>query len=79
MGRAAREAVLRQVPLWRKQWALDFVIVNGENAPAVTVSHRLLPRLFSRPVLMSFPPEITFGTSRKFKAISTVKTACCGQ
>ena len=32
MGRAAREAVLRQVPLWRKQWALDFVIVNGENA-----------------------------------------------
>lgn len=32
VGRAAREAVLRQVPLWRKQWALDFVIVNGENA-----------------------------------------------
>ena len=32
MGRAAREAVLRQVPLWRKQWVLDFVIVNGENA-----------------------------------------------
>ncbi|MBL6786865.1 MAG: TIGR00282 family metallophosphoesterase [PS1 clade bacterium] len=32
MGRAAREAVLRQVPLWRKQWSLDFVIINGENA-----------------------------------------------
>ena len=32
MGRAAREAVLRQVPLWRKQWALNFVIVNGESA-----------------------------------------------
>ena len=32
VGRAAREAVLRQIPLWRKQWALDFVIVNGENA-----------------------------------------------
>ncbi|MEC8132624.1 MAG: YmdB family metallophosphoesterase, partial [Pseudomonadota bacterium] len=32
VGRAAREAVVRQVPLWRKQWALDFVIVNGENA-----------------------------------------------
>ena len=32
MGRAAREAVLRQVPLWRKQWGLDFVIINGENA-----------------------------------------------
>ena len=32
VGRAAREAVERQVPIWRKQYALDFVIVNGENA-----------------------------------------------
>jgi len=32
VGRAAREAVVRQVPIWRKQYALDFVIVNGENA-----------------------------------------------
>ena len=32
VGRAAREAVARQVPVWRTQHQLDFVIVNGENA-----------------------------------------------
>ncbi len=32
VGRAAREAVVRQVPMWRKQYGLDFVVVNGENA-----------------------------------------------
>ena len=32
VGRAAREAVARQVPVWRTQYDLDFVIVNGENA-----------------------------------------------
>ncbi|HCM83476.1 MAG TPA: metallophosphoesterase [Rhodospirillaceae bacterium] len=32
MGSAAREAVARQVPIWRQQWALDAVIVNAENA-----------------------------------------------
>ncbi len=32
VGRAAREAVIRQVPVWRSQYALDFVIVNGENS-----------------------------------------------
>ena len=32
VGRAAREAVVRQVPVWRTQHQLDFVIVNGENA-----------------------------------------------
>jgi len=32
VGRAAREAVMRQVPVWRKQMGLDFVIVNGENS-----------------------------------------------
>lgn len=32
VGRAAREAVMRQVPVWRSQYELDFVVVNGENA-----------------------------------------------
>lgn len=32
VGRAAREAVIRQVPVLRTQYALDFVIVNGENS-----------------------------------------------
>jgi 2',3'-cyclic-nucleotide 2'-phosphodiesterase len=32
VGRAAREAVMRQVPVWRTQYDLDFVVVNGENA-----------------------------------------------
>ncbi len=32
VGRAAREAVIRQVPVWRNQYQLDFVIVNGENS-----------------------------------------------
>ena len=32
MGRAAREAVIRQVPMLRTQYQLDFVVVNGENS-----------------------------------------------
>ena len=32
MGRAAREAVIRQVPMLRTQYELDFVVVNGENS-----------------------------------------------
>jgi len=32
MGSSGREAVLRQVPIWRREWNLDAVIVNGENA-----------------------------------------------
>lgn len=32
MGRAAREAVVRQVPMLRTQYKLDFVVVNGENS-----------------------------------------------
>ncbi len=29
VGRAAREAILRQVPMMRAQYELDFVVVNG--------------------------------------------------
>ena len=32
MGRAARGAVMRQVPMLRTQYGLDFVVVNGENS-----------------------------------------------
>lgn len=32
MGSGARAAVAQQVPVWRREWALDAVIVNGENA-----------------------------------------------
>ncbi len=32
MGRAGRTAVTERVPGLRKDWALDFVVVNGENA-----------------------------------------------
>jgi 2',3'-cyclic-nucleotide 2'-phosphodiesterase len=32
IGRAGRAALLEQVPLLRERWALDFVVVNGENA-----------------------------------------------
>lgn len=32
MGRAAREAVMQTVPELRRSHALDFVVVNGENA-----------------------------------------------
>lgn len=32
VGRGAREAVIRQVPMLRTQYQLDFVIVNGENS-----------------------------------------------
>lgn len=32
VGRSGRAALLEQVPLLRDRWALDFVIVNGENA-----------------------------------------------
>jgi len=32
MGRAGRAAVAARLPALRKDWALDFVVVNGENA-----------------------------------------------
>ncbi len=32
VGKTAREAVAAQVPVWRRDWKLDCVIVNGENA-----------------------------------------------
>ena len=32
MGATGRDAVLKQVPIWKREWSLDAVIVNGENA-----------------------------------------------
>ncbi len=32
MGRAGRSAVAAELPRLRREWALDFVVVNGENA-----------------------------------------------
>ncbi len=32
MGRSGRTVVCEQIPLLRKKWGLDFVVVNGENA-----------------------------------------------
>jgi metallophosphoesterase (TIGR00282 family) len=32
MGRAGRTAITDHLPRLRKEWALDFVVVNGENA-----------------------------------------------
>ena len=32
MGRAGRTAVTQQLPALRRDWKLDFVVVNGENA-----------------------------------------------
>jgi len=32
MGRAGRTAVAERLPAMRRDWALDFVVVNGENA-----------------------------------------------
>ena len=34
MGRAGRAALAEHLPRLRTQWALDFVVVNGENATA---------------------------------------------
>jgi metallophosphoesterase (TIGR00282 family) len=32
VGRAGRAAVVRRLPVLREKWALDFIVVNGENA-----------------------------------------------
>ncbi|PRX38407.1 hypothetical protein SAMN05216257_10363 [Meinhardsimonia xiamenensis] len=32
VGRAGRRAVIERLPALRKEWRLDFVVVNGENA-----------------------------------------------
>ena len=32
MGRAGRAGVAERLPALRRDWALDFVVVNGENA-----------------------------------------------
>ena len=34
MGRAGRAAVTQRLPALRRDWGLDFVVVNGENATA---------------------------------------------
>ena len=34
MGRAGRKAVSERLPALRRNWGLDFVVVNGENATA---------------------------------------------
>jgi metallophosphoesterase (TIGR00282 family) len=34
VGRSGREAVTKNVPRLRRDWGLDFVVVNGENAAA---------------------------------------------
>ncbi len=34
MGRAGRQAIAGNLPKLRKDWALDFIVVNGENATA---------------------------------------------
>ncbi len=34
MGRAGRTAIATELPRLRAEWALDFVVVNGENATA---------------------------------------------
>lgn len=42
MGRAGRTAVATRLPALRKDWALDFVVVNGENASSgagLTAAH----------------------------------------
>lgn len=32
VGRPARQKVIESLPEWRRDWKLDFVVVNGENA-----------------------------------------------
>src|SRR5438552_16756129 len=34
VGRSGREAVTKNVPRLRRDWGLDFVVANGENAAA---------------------------------------------
>jgi metallophosphoesterase (TIGR00282 family) len=34
VGEPGRSAVAARLPEWRRDWALDFVVVNGENAAA---------------------------------------------
>ncbi len=34
VGRSGREAVVARIPALRRDWGLDFVLVNGENAAA---------------------------------------------
>jgi calcineurin-like phosphoesterase len=32
VGRAGRKAVAERLPALRRDWRLDFIVVNGENA-----------------------------------------------
>lgn len=34
IGEPGRKAVIAKLPQWKREWELDFVIVNGENAAA---------------------------------------------
>jgi len=47
VGRSGREAVTKNVPRLRRDWGLDFVVVNGENAAGnVGITSRTADELF---------------------------------
>ena len=49
VGRAGRRAVIDALPGLRRRYALDFVIVNGENAAGVSASPNPSSRSCSAP------------------------------
>jgi calcineurin-like phosphoesterase len=52
VGRSAREAVVKEIPEIRRNFSLDFVIVNGENAAGGLVLLRKSVRIFFHRVLI---------------------------
>ena len=62
VGRSARETVIKKMPDIRKEYSLDFVIVNGENAAGgFGITEDICEKLFFR-VSIVLPLEIMFGT-----------------
>ena len=48
MGRSGRKAVAERLPALRRDWDLDFVVVNGENATSGWGCRPITPQACSR-------------------------------
>jgi calcineurin-like phosphoesterase len=79
VGRSGREVVIANLPRLRRELALDFVVVNGENAAHGFGITKEICRDFYAADAMSSPAAIIPGRRRRSSPISTAIRVCCGR
>src|SRR5881392_3784250 len=79
VGEPGRSAVIARLPELKEKYALDFTIVNGENAAGgrgITGKSR---SIFCALAFRSLPPAIISGTRKRFSDLSTPSRVCCAR